>query len=172
MHIDDMAAPALFYAQCPSGLSTQSINDAGISMPRHRCPSNAHPPCSEGEAILALQKPRLLTDCGMRGLQCAKLVEEFGLVHLSAGDLLRAHMKSGSEDGNMVAEMIKQGTIVPSHVRFPFAPQQCLGKPGNGRVSTLSPAYHGSQGFHAWEPHKDSLLSVATFYLPNGRAAG
>jgi UMP-CMP kinase len=43
-------------------------------------------------------------------------VQEFGLVHLSAGDLLRAHMKSGSPDGNMVAEMIKEGKIVPSHV--------------------------------------------------------
>jgi len=50
-------------------------------------------------------------------LQCAKLVEEFGIVHLSAGDLLRAHMKSGSPDGKMVAEMIKNGQIVPSHVR-------------------------------------------------------
>jgi len=50
-------------------------------------------------------------------VQCAKLVEEFGLVHLSAGDLLRAHMKSGTEDGNMVAAMIKQGQIVPSRVR-------------------------------------------------------
>lgn len=49
-------------------------------------------------------------------MQCAKLVEEFGLVHLSAGDLLRAHMKSGTPDGNMVADMIRQGTIVPSHV--------------------------------------------------------
>lgn len=49
-------------------------------------------------------------------LQCAKLVEEFGIVHLSAGDLLRAHMKSGSPDGNMVAQMIKDGQIVPSHV--------------------------------------------------------
>ena len=49
--------------------------------------------------------------------QCAKLVEEFGLVHLSAGDLLRAHMKSGTEDGNMVANMIKNGQIVPSRVR-------------------------------------------------------
>ena len=37
-------------------------------------------------------------------------------MHLSAGDLLRAHMKSGSPDGNMVAEMIKNGQIVPSHV--------------------------------------------------------
>lgn len=46
------------------------------------------------------------------------MVEEFGLLHLSAGDLLRAHMKSGTPDGNMVAEMIKQGQIVPSRVRF------------------------------------------------------
>lgn len=49
-------------------------------------------------------------------MQCAKMVEEFGLLHLSAGDLLRAHMKSGTPDGNMVAEMIKQGQIVPSRV--------------------------------------------------------
>ena len=49
-------------------------------------------------------------------LQCSKLVEEFGLLHLSAGDLLRAHMKSGTPDGNMVAEMIAQGQIVPSRV--------------------------------------------------------
>jgi UMP-CMP kinase len=51
-----------------------------------------------------------------KGTQCSKLVEEFGIVHLSAGDLLRAHMKSNTPDGNMVAEMIKQGQIVPSHV--------------------------------------------------------
>ncbi|KAK9793195.1 hypothetical protein WJX73_001395 [Symbiochloris irregularis] len=51
-----------------------------------------------------------------KGTQCAKLVEEFGLVHLSAGDLLRAHMKSGTPDGQMVADMIKDGKIVPSHV--------------------------------------------------------
>ena len=55
-------------------------------------------------------------------LQCAKLVEEFGLLHLSAGDLLRAHMKSGTPDGNMVAEMIKQGQIVPSRVCAPCPP--------------------------------------------------
>ena len=54
-------------------------------------------------------------------LQCSKLVDEFGLLHLSAGDLLRAHMKSGTPDGNMVAEMIQQGQIVPSRVS-PMAP--------------------------------------------------
>ena len=30
-----------------------------------------------------------------KGTQCAKLVEEFGFVHLSAGDLLRAFKNSG-----------------------------------------------------------------------------
>lgn len=51
-----------------------------------------------------------------KGTQCANIVTDFGFEHLSAGDLLRAHMKSGSSDGNMVAEMIKQGQIVPSEV--------------------------------------------------------
>ncbi len=45
-------------------------------------------------------------------------MKEFGAVHLSAGDLLRAHMKSGTPDGQMVADMIANGRIVPSHVRF------------------------------------------------------
>jgi adenylate kinase family enzyme len=49
-------------------------------------------------------------------LQCSRLVEEFGVQHLSAGDLLRAHMRSGSPEGQMVADMIKNGQIVPSHV--------------------------------------------------------
>lgn len=51
-----------------------------------------------------------------KGTQSARLVEEFGLVHLSAGDLLRAHMKSGSPEGQMVADMIALGQIVPSSV--------------------------------------------------------
>lgn len=51
-----------------------------------------------------------------KGTQCANIVRDYGFCHLSAGDLLRAHMKSGSKDGNMVAEMIKNGQIVPSEV--------------------------------------------------------
>ena len=51
-----------------------------------------------------------------KGTQCAKIVSEFGFVHLSAGDLLRAHVKSGSQEGNMVAQMIKNGEIVPSEI--------------------------------------------------------
>lgn len=51
-----------------------------------------------------------------KGTQCAKIVRDFGFTHLSAGELLREHMQSGSEEGNMVAETIQKGQIVPSYV--------------------------------------------------------
>lgn len=34
-----------------------------------------------------------------KGTQCYNIVEHFGYSHLSAGDLLRAEIKSGSENG-------------------------------------------------------------------------
>lgn len=51
-----------------------------------------------------------------KGTQCAKIVEKFGFVHLSAGDLLRAERKSGSAQGAMIEEYIKEGKIVPVEV--------------------------------------------------------
>ena len=34
-----------------------------------------------------------------KGTQCAMIVQHFGFTHLSAGDLLRDEIKSGSENG-------------------------------------------------------------------------
>ncbi|XP_059666975.1 probable UMP-CMP kinase 2 [Cornus florida] len=51
-----------------------------------------------------------------KGTQCAKLVENFGFTHLSAGDLLRKEISSNSENGTMILNTIKDGKIVPSEV--------------------------------------------------------
>ncbi|GMP62247.1 hypothetical protein CsSME_00024420 [Camellia sinensis var. sinensis] len=51
-----------------------------------------------------------------KGTQCTNIVEHFGYTHLSAGDLLRAEKESGSENGTMIQNMIKEGKIVPSEV--------------------------------------------------------
>ena len=51
-----------------------------------------------------------------KGTQCARLVSEFGFVHLSTGDLLRAETskKSGrSETGELIAQCIAEGKLVP-----------------------------------------------------------
>eukprot|EP01062_Namystynia_karyoxenos_P064097 TRINITY_DN5696_c0_g1_i1.p1 TRINITY_DN5696_c0_g1~~TRINITY_DN5696_c0_g1_i1.p1 ORF type:complete len:283 (+),score=93.35 TRINITY_DN5696_c0_g1_i1:103-849(+) len=51
-----------------------------------------------------------------KGTQCARLVSEFGCVHLSAGDLLRKEVTAGTEQGQMIGRMIQDGQIVPGHV--------------------------------------------------------
>lgn len=48
-----------------------------------------------------------------KGTQCGLMVEKYGFVHLSAGDLLRAERDSGSKDGNMIQQYISEGRIVP-----------------------------------------------------------
>jgi len=49
-----------------------------------------------------------------KGTQCTKIVEHFGFEHLSAGDVLRLEQNSGTETGNMIKGMIKEGKLVPS----------------------------------------------------------
>ncbi|VVB06342.1 unnamed protein product [Arabis nemorensis] len=51
-----------------------------------------------------------------KGTQCAKVVQHFEYTHLSAGDLLRAEIKSGSEFGAMIQSVIVEGRIVPSEI--------------------------------------------------------
>lgn len=41
------------------------------------------------------------------GTQCGRLVEEFGCVHLSAGDLLREERKSGSEQAELIEKYVR-----------------------------------------------------------------
>ncbi|KAL5063065.1 hypothetical protein RYX36_024802 [Vicia faba] len=67
-----------------------------------------------------------------KGTQCANLVEHFGFTHLSAGDLLRAEIKSGSENGTMIQNMIKEGKIVPSEVTIKLL-QRAMQENGNDK---------------------------------------
>jgi len=52
-----------------------------------------------------------------KGTQCANLVRDYGFVHLSAGDLLRAEQnREGSEYGDLIKQNIREGTLVPMEV--------------------------------------------------------
>lgn len=52
-----------------------------------------------------------------KGTQCANLVRDYGFVHLSAGDLLRAEQdRPGSQYGELIKGYIKDGKIVPMEV--------------------------------------------------------
>lgn len=51
-----------------------------------------------------------------KGTQSQKLVERFGLVHLSTGDVFRFNMQHGTELGKLAKSYIDQGNLVPDEV--------------------------------------------------------
>lgn len=51
-----------------------------------------------------------------KGTQSEKLIEKYGLIHLSTGDLLRKEMKAGTPLGNEAKNLIEKGQLVPDEV--------------------------------------------------------
>ncbi|XP_022147099.1 UMP-CMP kinase 3-like [Momordica charantia] len=90
----------------------------------------------ETNGSLAEKKPTVVFVLGGpgsgKGTQCANIIEHFGYSHLSAGDLLRAEIKSGSENGTMIQNMIKEGKIVPSEVTIKLL-QRAMEQSGNSK---------------------------------------
>ena len=51
-----------------------------------------------------------------KGTQCARLMESFGPVHVSTGDMLRAAVAAGSEFGRQAEAIMDAGELVPDEV--------------------------------------------------------
>ncbi len=51
-----------------------------------------------------------------KGTQSAKLVEQYGLHHISTGDLLRSHIARGTELGKVADEFISRGNLIPDEL--------------------------------------------------------
>ena len=51
-----------------------------------------------------------------KGTQSQKLIEKYGLIHLSTGDLLRSEISQGTELGMEAKKLMDQGILVPDEV--------------------------------------------------------
>jgi len=51
-----------------------------------------------------------------KGTQAKKLVEKFGMTHLSSGDIFRAEKSSGSDLGKQLAQYMLAGKLVPDEI--------------------------------------------------------
>ncbi|MCM1484108.1 MAG: adenylate kinase [Muribaculaceae bacterium] len=48
-----------------------------------------------------------------KGTQSARLINEYGLYHISTGELLREHIKNGTELGKIADTYISKGNLIP-----------------------------------------------------------
>jgi len=51
-----------------------------------------------------------------KGTQCKRIVEKYGLVHLSSGDILRSHRAKGTELGKKAQAYMDSGALVPDEI--------------------------------------------------------
>lgn len=51
-----------------------------------------------------------------KGTQCELITKKYGLVHIAAGDLLRAEIAEGTENGKRAKEYMEKGELVPNEI--------------------------------------------------------
>jgi len=59
-----------------------------------------------------------------KGAQCDRLVAQYGVVHVSTGDMLRAEVAKGSELGQQADALMKEGKLVPDELIIPVVKER------------------------------------------------
>ena len=62
-------------------------------------------------------------NCG-KGTQAEMVIKEFGLIHLSTGELFRAEAAAGTERGNYVKDIMNRGDLVPDEITMQLIREQ------------------------------------------------
>lgn len=61
-----------------------------------------------------------------KGTQCIRLVERYGVVHISTGDMLRAERAAGTELGKAAGKIMDAGGLVGDDIMIPVAQNRLM----------------------------------------------
>lgn len=64
-----------------------------------------------------------------KGTQSEKLIAKYNLVHISTGDIFRAHIKDQTELGQQVSQIIADGNLVPDSITIAMLEEEIKKNP-------------------------------------------
>lgn len=64
-----------------------------------------------------------------KGTQSAKLIEKYGLHHISTGDIFRGHIKNQTDLGKQVSQIIADGNLVPDSITIAMLEEEIKQNP-------------------------------------------
>ncbi|XP_059280496.1 adenylate kinase, chloroplastic-like [Lycium ferocissimum] len=100
-----------------------------------------------------------------KGTQCELITKKYGLVHIAAGDLLRAEIAAGSENGKQAKEYMDKGQLVPDEIVVTMVKERLNG-PDSQEKGWLLDGYPRSSSQSialkefGFQPHLFILLEV------------
>jgi len=65
-----------------------------------------------------------------KGTQSEKLIDRYQLVHISTGDIFRAHISQQTELGRRVSKLIAEGELVPDEITIAMLEEEIARHPG------------------------------------------
>ena len=99
-----------------------------------------------------------------KGTLCAKIVETYGWVHLSAGDLLRAERQDpASKHGELINEYIREGNIVPVEITLALIRAAMEASPTTDFLVDGFP--RSADNLNGWEDSMHMADVVSLLYL-------
>jgi adenylate kinase len=69
-----------------------------------------------------------------KGTQCKYIVDKYGLLHLSSGDILRRHRANGTDLGKKAQKFMDSGALVPDNVIIDMMIDEISKSPAGGYV--------------------------------------
>ncbi len=102
-----------------------------------------------------------------KGTQAAKIVETYGISHISTGDMFRAAMKNETEMGKLAKSYIDKGELVPNEVTNGIVKER-LAEPDvkekgfllDGYPRTIDQAYALDQTLSELELQLDGVINI------------